>query len=957
MSFHSWLQNLQSPLAPGWGTRKSRRRGSLSRRRGGSPRAARHRLHLEVLEDRRLLAFLGPASYGVGNGPSGIVAADLNGDTFIDLATANRYHVVSVLLSDGAGGFGPARTVKTWSNPHSLATGDFDGDGDLDLVTAATWDLAVQENNGDGTFATAQRLSFSGGTNLKSVAVGDFNADGKMDLGVASNRWDGYCYYGYCYGYYRGFAHVLLGDGGGGFNETASVLLNSSQPTSVALGDVNNDGQLDLVAGDDSGGGVDVLLGNRDGTLQSPSSYGTGGGSDYSVAIGDLNADGNLDLATVHRYGNNAAVLLGDGSGAFPTYNHYATGDYPLSVALEDFDQDGRLDLVTANPDSDDIAVLRGNGDGTFQAALAAPGDAPNRVAVADFNGDGSPDVAVTNHALDMVSVLLNDGDWPAPGVPTVSVGDASVIEGHTGTANASFTVTLSSDPIDTVTIDYATGNGSAATGDGDYQSVAGTLAFNPGDPLTQTVLVPVNGDRRGEADETFVVNLTSATGAVIIDSQGLGTIRDDEPRVSIDDDAVAEGHSGTSALSFLVTLSNVYDVDVTVSFVTQDGLATTADDDYQAAAGDVVIPAGQTTAPIDVPVNGDTKPEDDEYLLVNLSSVTAVVVDGQGDGVIQNDDEAPTKFYVVDSSADRTYEYQADGHAVEDYRLRSDNNDPRGAASDASGEHVWVIDNDDYVYVYDAAGNSRGAWKAKGLSTPEGIASDGTDLWIVDRGKDRVYRFVGGANRTSGSASATSSFALNSGNRDAKGLETDGTHLWVVNDASTNKVFKYTLSGALVGSWTISGSNTTPTGITLDPSNPSDIWIVDSGRDQVFQYSAAASRTSGSQSPSAVFNLAAGNSNPQGIADPRPAVSQASNPTLSTGNAVVHSASARFAFSGHLPAPSTASRPSKETPRVDRGRKPKEHDVQHGRDLFNDFDAVFGEPEYQGGITDDFHR
>jgi hypothetical protein len=234
-----------------------------------------------------------------------------------------------------------------------------------------------------------------------------------------------------------------------------------------------------------------------------------------------------------------------------------------------------------------------------------------------------------------------------------------------------------------------------------------------------------------------------------------------------------------------------------------------------------------------------------------------------------------------VDASADRTYEYQADGQAVEDYRLRSGNNDPRGAASDASGQRVWVIDNDDYVYVYDNAGTALGYWKANDLSTPEGIASDGTDLWIVDRGKDRVYRFAGGANRTSASASATSSFALNSGNKEAKGIETDGTHLWVVNDTSTNKVFKYTLSGTLVGSWTISGNNTTPTGITLDPSNPSDVWIVDAGRDQVFQYSAAANRTSGSQSPSAVFNLASGNGNPQGIADPPAPLAQAASSTV----------------------------------------------------------------------------
>jgi hypothetical protein len=239
--------------------------------------------------------------------------------------------------------------------------------------------------------------------------------------------------------------------------------------------------------------------------------------------------------------------------------------------------------------------------------------------------------------------------------------------------------------------------------------------------------------------------------------------------------------------------------------------------------------------------------------------------------GLIKDDDKPVTKFYVVDASTDKTFEYDVSGKSVENYGLRSGNSDPRGAASDASGERVWVIDNDDYVYVYDAAGNSLGSWRAKGLNTPEGIASNGTDIWIVDRGTDRVYRYAGGANRTSGNTNPTSHFALNSGNKEPRGIETDGTHLWVVDDSSINKVFKYTLSGSLRGSWTINGTNTTPTGITLDPSNPSDVWIVDAGRDQVFQYTAASSRTSGSQSASAVFNLAPGNTNPQGIADPPP--------------------------------------------------------------------------------------
>ena len=101
--------------------------------------------------------------------------------------------------------------------------------------------------------------------------------------------------------------------------------------------------------------------------------------------------------------------------------------------------------------------------------------------------------------------------------------------------------------------------------------------------------------------------------------------------------------------------------------------------------------------------------------------------------------------------------------------------------------------------------------------------------------------------------------------------MVTDGTSLWVVNDSTTDKVFKYTLSGSLVGSWTISTSGaTSPTGLTIDPTGASQaIWIVDSGTDKVYQYANARSLTSGYQSAAATFALAAGNTNPQGIADP----------------------------------------------------------------------------------------
>ncbi|MEZ6039527.1 MAG: hypothetical protein R3C20_03420 [Planctomycetaceae bacterium] len=177
----------------------------------------------------------------------------------------------------------------------------------------------------------------------------------------------------------------------------------------------------------------------------------------------------------------------------------------------------------------------------------------------------------------------------------------------------------------------------------------------------------------------------------------------------------------------------------------------------------------------------------------------------------------------------------------------------------------MWVIDNDDYVYVHDNAGNLLRSWRASGLSRPEGIATDGTDVWIVDRGNDRVHCFADGATRTSNTGT-TSSFSLVAG--DSRGITTDGTYLWVV-DAGTDNVYKYTVGGALLGSWALDSRNTSPQGITIDPANVNDIWVVDSGDDAVYQYSGAASRTSGSQSANEVFALASGNTNPRGIADP----------------------------------------------------------------------------------------
>ncbi len=237
------------------------------------------------------------------------------------------------------------------------------------------------------------------------------------------------------------------------------------------------------------------------------------------------------------------------------------------------------------------------------------------------------------------------------------------------------------------------------------------------------------------------------------------------------------------------------------------------------------------------------------------------------------------TKFFVVDdtysgTTRERTFEYAADGTNVENYALASNNTAPRGAATTAAGNRVWVIDSNKWVSVYNASGVLQGSWLATGLATNatlEGIATNGVDIWIVDALQDRVFRYAGAASRLSGSQAAASSFGLNSANKNPKDIVASSTHLWVVDDGNTDQVFKYSMTGMLAGSWTIANCGGSPTGITLDPANVNHLWIVDKYTDRVYQFTGAASRISGSQSPAASFLLPRGNRNPEGIADPPP--------------------------------------------------------------------------------------
>jgi hypothetical protein len=341
----------------------------------------------------------------VGVEPLSVAVGDFNGDGIPDLAFADggseiSIGFVSVMLGNGAGGFTPAVnspfSLGSFVDPSSIAVGDFNGDGHLDLVTANT-DDTVSVLLGDGlggfTLATGSPIAVGGWTG--SVAVGDFNGDGIQDLALAMGS-DG--------------VGILLGNGKGGFTpSTGSPIAVGGQPFSVAVGDFNGDGIQDLAIADGVSN-VAVLLGNGSGGFTAAAGSPIAVGVDpVAIAIGDFNGDGYQDLATANSQGNSVTVLLGNGSGGFtPAAGSPYQTSIPHFVAVGDFNGDGLQDLAIANG-YDNVTIMLGNGAGGFAPGVTrfTTDLGPVSMAVADFNGDGFTDIVTANSIGNDASVLL----------------------------------------------------------------------------------------------------------------------------------------------------------------------------------------------------------------------------------------------------------------------------------------------------------------------------------------------------------------------------------------------------------------------------------------------------------------------------------------------------------------------------------------------------------------------
>ncbi|MGI8988155.1 MAG: beta strand repeat-containing protein, partial [Bryobacteraceae bacterium] len=440
-------------------------------------------------------------NYATQSAPESIAQADFNGDGIPDLAIVNgSSNTITVLLGNGTGGFTPAPSspFAVGTSPFSVAVGDFNGDGKPDLAVAnASNSVTVLLGSGNGGFAPAPGSPFTVRA-ATSLAVADFNGDGLADIVVVGSQSN-----------FTGLLTVLLGDGGGGFatapGSPSTISVSPTDPHSLAVGDFNGDGVSDIAVADTDNAGqggnkVAVFLGNGSGAFTpAPGSPFIVGSNPTAVAVGDFNGDGNADLAIANRGSNDVTVLLGNGSGGFTPVpgSPFPTGSpgSPFGLAVGDFNGDGNIDLAVSNF-SDGVAVLLGNGSGGFIPEPGSPfvvGINPRSMAVGDFNGDGKTDLAVANNGSNNVTVLLGIGPPSAITATPGTTPQSTFIGSPFANALQATVQDASGNPVGGVTVTFA----APASG------ASGTFA---GGGNTATATAPTNASGVATAP-TFTAN------------------------------------------------------------------------------------------------------------------------------------------------------------------------------------------------------------------------------------------------------------------------------------------------------------------------------------------------------------------------------------------------------------------------------------------------------------------
>ncbi|HEX3282962.1 MAG TPA: VCBS repeat-containing protein [Pyrinomonadaceae bacterium] len=352
--------------------------------------------------------------FPTGTAPGSVEIADFNGDGKFDCVVANEQsNNVTVLLGDRKGGFKQAKgsPFPAGHAPNDIAVGDFNRDGKLDLAFANHEEkhLTVLLGDGQGGFTPGPNspLALEVKPHVHGVATGDFDGDGNLDLVTDSWADDQVL--------------VVFGDGKGGFKTPGTFLTVGKRPYQrVRAADVNGDGKADVITTNSEGNNVSVLLSDgKGGFKQSAGSPFACGDAPFNFAIGDVNNDGKPDLAVVNSPSSMAeghgkdglTVMLGDGQGAFTMLagSSFATGKIPNRVAMGDVNGDGVNDIAVSSPDDNNIQMFLMSGRGAVASSyrIAVAGK-PKGLAIRDLNGDGKADIVVTNNGDNFVTIILS---------------------------------------------------------------------------------------------------------------------------------------------------------------------------------------------------------------------------------------------------------------------------------------------------------------------------------------------------------------------------------------------------------------------------------------------------------------------------------------------------------------------------------------------------------------------
>ncbi len=379
------------------------------------------------------------------------VAAHLNHDGIPDLVTGNALGLF-VQLGIGDGSFHPTiqvsdsnyslETDSIFATGHTIAFGDFNGDGNPDIALVAcnqgNCSLAVLLGNGDGTFQPQRAYDPSGA--IVGIAVGDFNGDGILDIALAN--------------YGNGTVDLLLGNGDGSFQPARPI---ARAGASSLAADLNGKGGLDLVIADWDASTVQVLRNDGHGNFQPGEPLPTGP-NPSNLTLADLRGTGRLDIVTLDS--NYAvSVLLKNSDGTFEPATTVYTADSQTilpsldvqGLAVADVYGSGIPALVLADESSSAVEILAGNGDGSFQDPVLIPvGAAPSALDLADLNHDGRPDLIVTSRT-NSTTILLNQALRP-PALAHAPACDGACTSRNGVTAHsASPTFTLSALPGTTI--------------------------------------------------------------------------------------------------------------------------------------------------------------------------------------------------------------------------------------------------------------------------------------------------------------------------------------------------------------------------------------------------------------------------------------------------------------------------------------------------------------------------